>query len=177
MTNVEFPDFDGARLFEALDEERRARGLRWQGVADEIWELSATLNRRRSDHPISASTIANLGKRGTTSCQHALFMLRWLSRSPEDFLEPPPAVPVTPLPEPGPDRRLRWNLKALYDAMDSLRRQQDLTWSELAQLLGCTPNQLSGLRAAKFATGMNNAMHIVQWLGRPAADFIYAASW
>ncbi len=177
MTDVEISDFDGVGLFEALDERRRRRGLSWQGVADEIWELSATLNRRRHDHPISTSTIVNVGTRGTTSCQHALFMLRWLSRSPEDFLEAPLAVPVTPLPVTGPDRRLRWNLKALYGAMDARRRQEELTWSELARTLRCTPNQLTGLRTAKFATGMNIAMGIVQWLGRPAADFIYAASW
>jgi hypothetical protein len=41
----------------------------------------------------------------------------------------------------------------------------------------CTPSQLTGLRTAKFATGMNVAMRIVQWLDRPAADFVYAAQW
>jgi hypothetical protein len=30
---------------------------------------------------------------------------------------------------------------------------------------------------ARFATGMDLAMRIVQWLGRPAADFVYAATW
>jgi hypothetical protein len=34
-----------------------------------------------------------------------------------------------------------------------------------------------GLRTAKFATGMDLAMRIVQWIDRPAADFIYRATW
>jgi hypothetical protein len=37
---------------------------------------------------------------------------------------------------------------------------------------------LTGLRTAKFATGMGLAMRITQGLGRPpAADFVYVANW
>jgi plasmid maintenance system antidote protein VapI len=68
-------------------------------------------------------------------------------------------------------------LKRLYAAMDEKRRQEGLTWSALAATLGCTPSQLTGLRTAKFATGMDLAMRIVQWIDRPAADFIYRATW
>ena len=56
-------------------------------------------------------------------------------------------------------------------------RREALTWPELASVLRCTPNQLTGLRTAKFATGMTLAMRITQWLDRPAADFVYAAKW
>ena len=61
--------------------------------------------------------------------------------------------------------------------MDTKRHQEGLTWQQLADLLGCTSSQLTGLRTARFATGMDLAMRIVQWLDRPAADFIYAAKW
>lgn len=33
------------------------------------------------------------------------------------------------------------------------------------------------MMAAVTATGMDVAMRIVQWLDRPAADFVYAARW
>jgi hypothetical protein len=33
-------DFDGLALYEALDAQRQAQGLSWQGVANEIWRLS-----------------------------------------------------------------------------------------------------------------------------------------
>jgi hypothetical protein len=170
--------FDAAALYLALDARRTELCLSWKGVADEIWELSSELNDRRTDHPISPSTLTGMAKNPRTSCQHALFMLRWLRRTPESFLRGASADDLRfALPEVGPDRRLRWDLKLLYASMDEKRRQEGLTWPALAVVLGCTPNQLTGLRTAKFATGMDLAMRIVQWLGRPAADFVYPAQW
>ena len=61
--------------------------------------------------------------------------------------------------------------------MDEQRRQEALTWPALADILGCSPNQLTALRTAKFATGMDIAMSIVQWLDQPAAAFVYAVRW
>jgi hypothetical protein len=112
-----------------------------------------------------------------TSCQHALFMLRWLGRTPESFLAGEEDGAGSALPAAGPDRRLRWNLRALYEAMDEKWRADGLTWVQLGRVLRCTPSQLTGLRTARFATGMGLAMRIVQWLGTPAADFVYAAGW
>jgi hypothetical protein len=56
-------DFDIAGLFDALDAQRRDRMLSWQDVARELWDLSATPNARRNDHPISASTLTGMAKR------------------------------------------------------------------------------------------------------------------
>lgn len=170
--------FDAAALYLALDARRAELGLSWQGVADQIWDLSSDLNDRRRDHPLSPSTLTGIAKKPRTSCQHALFMLRWLGRTPESFLRGASANDRRfALPDVGPDRRLRWSLKLLYAAMDEKRQQLELTWSALALILGCSPNQLTGLRTAKYATGMDLAMRIVQWVGRPAADFVYAARW
>ena len=178
MTDGSIRPFDARALYQALDARRTELGLSWKGVADQIWALSSDLNHRRRDHPISPSTLTNMAKKPRTSCQHALFMLRWLGRSPESFLHD--AVgddPLYSLPPVGPDRRLRWALKLLYAAMDEKRREEGLTWPALATVLGCSPSQLTGLRTAKFATGMDVAMRIVQWIGRPAADFVYLATW
>ena len=170
--------FDIGALYSALDLKRVELGLSWRGVADQLWELSSELNDRRRDHPISPSTLTNLAKNPTTSCQHALFMLRWLGRTPESFLEAMTGDDEGfALPAAGTDRRLRWALKLLYATMDEKRRADGLTWPGLAAILGCSPNQLTGLRTAKFATGMDLAMRIVQWIGRPAADFVYPARW
>ena len=169
-------DFDIRGLFEALDAQRLARGLSWQGVADAIWNQSTDLNARRRDHPISPATLQGMARPGNTSCQHALFVLRWLDRSPESFLAGEVNLTRT-LPSAGPDRRLRWDLGRLYAALDRRRHEERLTWAELARELRCTPSQISGIRTARFAIGMQLAMRIVGWLGRPAADFIYAAEW
>jgi len=178
VDDVAIYDFDGLALFQALDEKRASRNLSWRQVATEIWELSSELNDRRRDHPISPSTITNMNKTGGTSCQHALFYLRWLGRSPESFLKVPAGHAIeSQLPVAGPDRRLRWDLAKLYAALNDRRREQEITWAQLARELPCTSSQLTGLRTARFATGMNIAMRIVQWLGRPSSDFIYAARW
>jgi hypothetical protein len=169
--------FEVTALYHAMDAKRAELGLSWTGVANQIWALSADLNERRRDHPISPSTLTNMAKTPRTSCQHALFMLRWLGRSPESFLEGGADDQRYALPQAGPDRRLRWALKLLYAAMDEQRREQQLTWPALATVLQCTDHQLTGLRTAKFATGMDLAMRIVQWLERPAADFVYPAKW
>lgn len=178
MTASSIRHFDAGALYLALDARRIELGLSWKGVADQIWDLSSELNDRRRDHPISPSTLTGMAKKPRTSCQHALFMLRWLGRTPESFLRGAKAEDRRlALPEVGPDRRLRWALKLLYASMDEKRRQEGLTWPALAAVLDCSPNQLTGLRTAKFATGMDLAMRIVQWLGRPAADFVYPARW
>jgi hypothetical protein len=170
--------FDVGALFAALDDKRTTSGLSWPKVADQLWELSSVLNDRRRDHPISPSTLRNMAGNPRISCQHALFMLRWLGRTPESFLTGATGDDAQfVLPRAGPDRRLRWALKLLYASMDEKRRHEGQTWSTLAGVLGCSPNQLTGLRTAKFATGMDLAMRIVQWLGRPAADFVYPARW
>jgi hypothetical protein len=170
--------FDNAALYAALDERRTAQGLSWQRVADQMWQQSAALNGRRRDHPISPSTLTNVTRSPRTSCQHALFMLRWLGRAPETFLRgAAEAGGQFDLPAAGQDHRLRWALKLLYVAMDDKRRQEGLTWMALAAALGCSPGQLTGLRTARYATTMDLAMRITQWLGRPAADFVYPAAW
>lgn len=170
-------DFDAVALYRALDEKRAAHQLTWTGVARDMWQLSSVLNAQRDDHPISPSTISHMARRANISCQHALFMLRWLERTPESFLDGGTSRDDATLPAAGPDRRLRWTLEGLYEALDNKRRFETLTWSELANVLRCTPSQLTGLRTAKFATGMTLAMKVTQWLDRPAADFVYAARW
>jgi len=170
-------EFDCEALFDALDERRRARGLGWYQLADELWEQSADLNAQRDDHPLCGGAIQRLPVRGATSCQYALFMLRWLDRAPEDFLRGPKVeVGDVTLPEAGPDRRLRWDLRQLHQALNDQRREQGLTWADLAERLDCTPARLTNLRTARLAD-QALVMRVTQWLGRPAAAFIRAAEW
>jgi hypothetical protein len=80
------------------------------------------------------------------------------------------------VPEAGPDRRLRWSLNQLHEALNAQRRERDLTWVALGQELDCTPSRLTNLRTARLAD-MDLAMRITQWLGQPAATFIHPAQW
>lgn len=170
--------FDAIAMFRAMDDERQQRGLSWRGVADEIWAMSAALNAERQDHPISPSTITNMARRGDTTCQHALFFLRWLGRAPESFTRNPPAdLAACALPPATARQRLRWNLRRLSEAVETHRRSRGLTWPQAAVEIGCAPNQLSGLKTVRYAIAMSLAMRIVSWLGQPARTFVEAADW
>jgi len=168
--------FDHPAFFAAVDLRRRDQQLSWPALADAIWEQSRVLNAQRDDHPISPATIRKLAS--GSSCQHALFVLRWLDVPPETFVVgPQPGTVGVRLPPADEGQRLRWSLRKLYDALDSARRSRGASWQQAADRLHCTPSQLIGLRTAKFATGMELAMRITQALRRPAADFVYAANW
>jgi hypothetical protein len=171
--------FDGSQLYLALDSRRAAEGLSWAAVARRVWDLSAALNARRAgDHPFSTSSIASLRDGRSTSCQHALLLLWWLERTPEEFVtDPAPGITGVPLPPCDSDHRLRWSLRRLYATLNEARVRRDATWVQTAARLGCTPRQLTGLRTARDATTMRLAMAITQALRRPAADFMYAADW
>ncbi len=172
------PVFDCDALFNALDAQRRDSGLGWYELADELWQQSSDLNvQRSSDHPLCGGAVQRLQERGATSCQYALFMLRWLHRAPEDFLAGPVLdVGDVALPEAGTDSRLRWDLSQLHTALNEQRRQQNLTWADLAEELDCTPSRLTNLRIARLAD-MDLVMRITQWLGQPAAAFIHPSQW
>jgi hypothetical protein len=172
------PVFDCGALFDALDVERRERDLGWYELADELWEQSSDLNAERSgDHPLCGGAVQRLRERDATSCQYALFMLRWLDRAPEDFLAGPVLdVGDVRLPEVGVDSRLRWDLNQLHTALNERRQQQRLTWAQLADQLDCTSSRLTNLRSARLAD-MSLVMRITQWLGQPAAAFIHPAQW
>ncbi|MGI8576419.1 MAG: helix-turn-helix domain-containing protein [Nocardioidaceae bacterium] len=171
------PVFDCGALFSALDAQRRDRGLDWYALAAELWQQSSELNEQRTDHPLCGGAIQRLPQRGATSCQYALFMLRWLRRAPEDFLTGPVVdVGDAKLPETGADSRLRWDLNQMHTALNEQRRERGLTWADLAHEIDCTPSRLTNLRSARFAD-MDLAMRIAQWLGQPAAAFIHPAHW
>jgi hypothetical protein len=172
------PVFDCGALFNALDSQRRERGLGWYELADELWQQSSELNAQRStDHPLCGGAVQRLQERGATSCQYALFMLRWLHRAPEDFLTGPVLdVGDVRMPEAGTDSRLRWDLSQLHTELNEQRQQLNLTWVGLAEELECTPARLTNLRTARLAD-MDLVMRITQWLRRPAAAFIHPAPW
>jgi len=73
--------------------------------------------------------------------------------------------------------RVDFDIAALFDALDTQRRDQTFTWPQIAGKLFCTPSRLSGIKRARFAIGMRLAMRIVGWLDRPASDFVIATRW
>ena len=169
--------FDGAALTRALDAQRTLQGLRWPGVAAVITAQSAELRAATGDHDLCAGALVRTVQRQTMSCQYALMLLRWLDRVPEDFLTSAAVdVEAERLPVAGPHERLRWDLPALHAEVNDARGELGLTWSALATLLDCSPNQLTNLKKARDAD-MDLVMRVTQWLARPSVRFIRAVSW
>lgn len=63
--------FDARALYEALDVQRRSRGMSWQEVAREIG--------------VSASTLTRTRRGGRMEADGMLAMVRWLGRTAESF--------------------------------------------------------------------------------------------
>lgn len=170
--------FDTQAFFDAIDARRHEAQLSWPALTTALWEQSCLLNQRRRDHPISTTTIRRLADGRDLSCQHALFLLRWLGVPPEAFIAAPnPGTTGVSLPLTDAAHRLRWNLRRLHGTLNAARTARGITWQQAADRLLCTPHQLTGLRTAKFATGIQLAMRITQTLHRPTADFVYIAEW
>jgi hypothetical protein len=167
--------FDFATFFAAVDDARRERDMGWYDLADQLWDQSAQLNAERRDHPLCGGAVSRLGARGETSCQYALYLLRWLGQAPEEFLAGPTAdVGDVRLPHLGADSRLRWDLAQLHTALNQERQRQRLTWAGVAEQIGCSSSRLTNLRTARMAD-MALVMRVTQWLRRPAAEFIHPA--
>lgn len=170
--------FDVSAFFAAIEARRCEQHLSWPSLAKAIWDQSRVWNEQRNDHPISPPTVRKIGQSRDVSCQHALFLLRWLDVPPETFVpEPMPGTAGVALPLADEAHRLRWNLPKLYEALNVRRTERGTTWEHVAERLHCTANQLTHLRIAKFAISMRLAMRITQALRRPAADFVYVAEW
>ena len=175
---AQLPVFDFAAFTGALDARRRELGRDWGQLAGDLWMQSADLNADLDEgHTMCGGALSRLPNRTDTSCQYAMFALRWMNRAPEDFLVGPVVdVGETGLPQCGPDRRLRWDLGELHAAVDAQRQAHQLTWTALADVIGCTPSRLTNLRTARQAD-LALVMRLTQWLYRPAAAFIHPTQW
>ena len=173
MANL--PSFDTKALMAALDVERGERGHDWNTLAVALWDQSVDLNAKYFDHAMCSGALVRHIKGTPMSCQYALILLRWIRRTPEDFLTGPVVdVGAMPLPEAGPDRRLLFDLKQLHAALDQRRRAEGLTWARLADELGSTPSRITNFRTARLAD-MGLTMRVTQWLAMPAARFVHAS--
>jgi len=157
-----------------LDEQRRARGLSWAQLAAEInrpFESTPSI-------PINPGTLRDMLKKRSVTSAVVVQALRWLGRTPESFLTGPRCIPSPDeqLPEAGPDRTLRFDTRAIYDALEQERGRRDLSWQQVAkELPGFTPSMLTNLASGPLI-GFPRVMTITQWLGRPAATFVRSRS-
>ncbi len=159
-----FPSFDVQALWDAMNAKRRESGY----TEHEMMEELNRVNNQRV--PMALDTVKNMIRRNDTTCQHALHMLRWLNKTPESFLTN--ARENAPLPFSS-KKRLYWSMAALGNAVAERKRIRELTWQQMADELGCTHSQASGIRTLRYGMSVHLAMRITQWLGRPSSEFIH----
>jgi hypothetical protein len=167
-------EFDMRALQTALDGERRARKLTWDQLAAEINEPF----KHTPSIPISVGTLRTMTTKRSVTSAVVLQVLRWLRRTPESFLAGRDQAPALgeALPEAGPSQILRFDTTAIHAALDAKRREQGMTWSEVAGALpGFTQSMLTNLAKGPLI-GFPRVMALTQWLGRPASDFVRARS-
>lgn len=170
------PDFSLAALHDALDSQRKSRGMSWAAVAQEI-------NARFRDVPghkqIAASTIAGVRRKSLLEGDGALQMLLWLGRAPESFV--PGFVGAGAaryqLSELGTNRILRWDTRKLHASLDALRTARGMSWQQVAaDVGGFSPASLTRLQDGG-RTSLPGVMRPVAWLEQPAAAFTRASDW
>jgi hypothetical protein len=169
-------EFDLRALYEALDEQRRARDMTWAAVAREVSRIPP--GQRAEGHPIAPSTITSLETKRVGEGDGILAMLLWLGRSPESFIPGFEGAEAERyrLPE-GLSREqcLRWDTRALHAALNARRQDRRMTWKQVAgEIGGCTPGMLMNLSKGG-RVGFPGVMRLVRWLGQPAADFTRVA--
>lgn len=173
MTNQNVTDFDVNALYAALDAERQSRGLSWQQVAQEI---SRQFEHTRAT-PISSPTLLGLREKSVIEGDGVLQMLRWLRRTPESFVPGLTESEDAALPQIGSDQILRFDAKAIYEALSAQRSKRGMTWKQVADEIGGV--NASGLTrlANGGRVGFPDVMRVFRWLGRPAAAFTRASDW
>ena len=166
-------EFDLRALYAALDAERQARSLSWAQATREISRQPAGSTRTG----MSTSTITGIRARTNVEADGVLQMLQWLGRSPESFVPGHPLAQAQTacLPQVAADRVLRFDTKAIHDAIDAERTRRNLSWVEVAKEM-CVPASSLTYLARGSRTSFPQVMRIVRWLGRPAACFTWAAS-
>lgn len=161
-------DFDLRALYEAMDAQRRERGLTWTAAVRQI-------NRRETKgHPVSTATVTGVGTTAVAEGDGVLQMLRWLGRSPESFI---PAFPDADaarfrLPAALDSQALRWDARTLHAALEARRAERALTWAEAAREIGGVSGAMLTYLAQGGRVGFPGVMRLVRWLDQPAADFI-----
>jgi transcriptional regulator with XRE-family HTH domain len=154
-------EFDPKALHDAVDAERRARGLTWTELSREV--------------RVSTTTIKSMTKRKWgIELDGVIGLARWLGRTVESFAGGDGGPPPQASSYARSGRFLRFNTAALYVALNEERERRRLTWEQVAAEIWPVgpwgPGQLT--RMAKGGrSNVSSALAICEWLGRTIRSF------
>jgi hypothetical protein len=167
VRSVPLPDFPLARLYEALDAQRQARGLTWTAA---VAEMSAPFVAGMS-RPLAASTVKGLSTKAVAEGDGVLQMLRWLGRTPESFIPGARSDARTALPAIESKHVFRFDTIRLHAALNEARTARGLTWEEAAVETRCAAASLTHLSEGG-RTAFPHVMRLTEWLDATVAEFV-----
>jgi transcriptional regulator with XRE-family HTH domain len=149
--------FDPQSLYDALDAQRRQRGMTWQDVSDELRVSASTMKRMTS-------------RRWGIELDGVAAMTRWLGRTVESFA----GADGDAAPHGIDGRFLRFQTKDLFTALNDQRARREMTWDDVAAEIW--PSGPWGARQlTKLAKGgridVQSALNACQWLGSTIRSF------
>jgi transcriptional regulator with XRE-family HTH domain len=71
--------------------------------------------------------------------------------------------------------RVRIDVRALYSALDQMRRSKNLSWRDVAGFIGCSPSTITRL-AGGNRPDVEVFMSLADWLAVPAETFTVTES-
>jgi hypothetical protein len=153
--------FDPRELYDAVDAQRRERGMTWAAVSSEV--------------RVSASTIKGMISRTWgIELDGVAAMARWVGRTVESFAGGDGGPPPKAGSFLGGGRFLRFDTAALYAATDRERERRGMTWDQVAlEIWPSGPwgvNQLRNMAKGGRAD-VYTALAICGWLGRTIQSF------
>ena len=153
--------FDPQALFDAVDAQRRERGMTWSELSQELG--------------ISASTIKGMtNRKWGIELDGVIGMARWVGRTVESFSGGDGGAPPAPISRATTHRFLRFNTAALYAALNGERERRGISWDQVAaEVWPSGPwgsKQLKGLARGGRAD-VYSAVAICEWLGQTIQSF------
>ena len=161
-------DFSLRALYDALDAQRKARGLSWAQATREMHPNF----KHGSTRALSASTVMGIRTRAAAEGDGVLAMLRWLNRTPESFIpgHKHSEEIATRLPNIPPGKVLRFDTKKIHAALNNRRIDRKMTWPQVAKEAGTATSTLTYLSKGT-RVAFPGIMRIFKWLAQPAAHF------
>src|SRR5689334_7990330 len=111
--------FDPQALLDAVDAQRRERGMTWNDLSKELL--------------VSATTVRNMPKRKWgIELDGVMGLARWVGRTVESFAGGDGGSPPRPNSFMKTGRIIRFNTAGLYAAVNEKREERGMTWDQVA---------------------------------------------
>ncbi len=153
--------FDPQALLNAVDTQRRERGLTWRALSEQLGIATSTI--RGMPH-----------RRWGIELDGVIGLARWLGRTVESFAGGNGGPALAAGSQGTSGRFLRFRTTALYAALNAERERRGLAWDQVAtEIWPAGPwgaNQLRNL-AKGGREDVSRALATCAWLGRTIQSF------